>query len=107
VLPLSSGEADETNVYPIDVTLTFSEVVTGLTLADVSVTGSPTLGDLVSDADGDVYTLNVYPTVQVTATPLRTRVLGALLAVYESGARHARPGLESRRLESRPKEAAR
>jgi len=31
-LALTSGEADETNVYPIDVTLTFSELALTLTL---------------------------------------------------------------------------
>ena len=42
--------------------------MSGFTLDDVTTTGSPTLGDLVANAGGDVYTLNVYPTVQGAIT---------------------------------------
>jgi hypothetical protein len=59
---VSSTSANPTNVSPIPVTFTFSETVTGFTLADISVTNG-TAGTFVA-LSGTVYTANITPSGQ-------------------------------------------
>ena len=62
---ISSTSSDPTNVYPIPVTFTFSETVTGFTLADISV-GNGTPSNFAGS--GSVYTVDVTPTAQGNVT---------------------------------------
>ena len=59
---ISSTSSDPTNVSPIPVTFTFSETVTGFTIADISVTNG-TAGNFVA-LSGTVYTADITPTTQ-------------------------------------------
>ena len=62
---ISSTSSDPTNVFPIPVTFTFSETVTGFTLADISV-GNGTPSNFAGS--GSVYTVDVTPTAQGNVT---------------------------------------
>ena len=59
---------------PVTYTFTFSEVVTGLTVADIDVTGDATMGILTPSPGGKIYTLVVTP-LTASDTPITVQVL--------------------------------
>ncbi len=62
---LSSGESDPTNTSPFDVTVSFSESVSGFTDSDVAVGNGSVAG---VSGSGDTYTVSVAPSGDGTVT---------------------------------------
>jgi hypothetical protein len=60
-LILSTAAADPTNLNPFTVTATFAEAVTGLTLADITVTNGATVVNSFTAVSATVYTFQVAP----------------------------------------------
>src|SRR4029079_3970975 len=55
----AAGQADPTNVGPINFTVTFSETVTGFAAGDISFAGSTATGTLTATVTGSGATSNV------------------------------------------------